>query len=140
MTSALDKENAYFQPDILLVGRQTGGLYGVSFAGDGQFSPGNLTIHTEQQPLKGTRGRFLLDINLITPDEESGAPEWGRWGTWVRDLVVASGQVGTYGTANALALRLEMQRLQGQQVSIWGLDVAAKEGSSKSNSFIIHFE
>lgn len=118
MTSALDKENAYFQPDILLVRRQTSGLYGVSFAGDGQFSPGNLTIHTEQQPLEGARRRLLLDINLITPDEESGAPEWGRWGAWVRALVVASGQVVTHGTANALALRLERQRLYGQQVSI----------------------
>lgn len=89
----------------------------MTFGGDGQLSPGNLTMQIESQPLRKTRRRFLLDINLITPDEESGAPEWGRWGTWVRALVVASGQIGTHGTANTLALRLERQRLQGHLVS-----------------------
>lgn len=43
MTSALDNENAYFQPDILRVDRQVGSM-GRFFQKVASFSPDNLTI------------------------------------------------------------------------------------------------
>lgn len=56
-------------------------------------------------------------ISILLPQMENPGPQkWGRWGTWVHSLIVASGPPGIHGTAIALALGLERQRLEDYEV------------------------